>query len=111
MASQWNACFTNLSGSWRCVGFINGLDFAEYELRKEEIRGVLAELSECVELKLGLNVFVEQSGGLYPSFALNIWYSDVSKKWSCFDRKLRGLGLSFRYVERGLFTYFQVYTP
>ena len=84
---------------------------AEFGLRKEEVRGVLDEFSECVELKLGLNVFVEQYGGLFPEFALNIWYSDIGDNFPCVEGKLRELGLGYRFVERGGFMYFQVYAP
>jgi hypothetical protein len=42
---------------------------------------------------------------------LNIWNPDIDEKLPCLIGKLEDLGLSYSYVERGLFTYFQVYTP
>ncbi len=78
---------------------------------KEAIGDVLDKLSECLELKMGLNIYYEQTGGIYPDFKLNIWNPDISEKLTFLLMKLDELGLSYRYVERGFFTYLQIYTP
>lgn len=80
-------------------------------MRKEEVRRVLAELSVCIELVMGLNVFMEQYGGLHPAFALNIAYSDVGERFPCIEKKLHELGLCHRCVRRGDWIYFQIYDP
>jgi len=80
-------------------------------MRKEEIRKVLDELSVCIELEMGLNVFIEQYGGLYPRFALNIWDSDMGERLPCIEKKLHELGLCYGYVRRGDWIYFQIYDP
>ena len=78
-------------------------------MRKEEIQKVLDELSVCIELKMGLNVLIEQYGGLFPRFSLNIWDSDIIERLPCIEKKLHEMGLSYGCVKRGDLIYFQIY--
>jgi hypothetical protein len=84
---------------------------AQHAMRKEEIQEVLDELSACIELKRGLNVLIEQYGGLFPRFSLNIWDSDIIERLPCIEEKLHELGLSYGCVKRGDWIYFQIYDP
>lgn len=69
-------------------------------MKKENLEGILVELSKCLDLKIGLNVFIEWSGSLHPEFALNIWAPDIVDRLHCFEKKLGELGLTLRAQSR-----------